>query len=1851
MPNSGSLLTHSNMETHIVKNIQFGLLNPEEIIRMSVCKVERIEVIDREGLPMTNGINDCRMGIVDKTLNCKTCHSDFTDCPGHFGHIELARPMFHIGFIESVRKILRCVCFQCSKLLIPKDSKFKQIMKIKNPKKRQLLMFNLCKNKSMCTGDLKLKNEKHNKDTDTEIDATCDNTSLDGELRKINNLINEGCKFKQPKYKKDKIDPMKIVAEFPQQEDEDENLNNPDSNRTIKPEDCLRILKKISDEDCKALGFDPERARPEWMLLTVLAVCPPQVRPSVSVDATLRSEDDLTFQYVQILKANQLLTSQEKNGAPEHVIDETSALLQFYVATLMNNEIPSASSQQRSGRPIKAISSRLKGKEGRLRGNLMGKRVDFSARTVITPDPNLSLDQLGVPKSIAMNLTFPEVVTPHNIDYLRKLIENGPTEWPGAKYIVRDDNVRIDLRYLKKRSDVHLSYGYTVERHMQDNDYVLFNRQPSLHKMSIMGHRVKILPYSTFRLNLSVTSPYNADFDGDEMNMHLPQSWETKAEIAEIMHVPRQIVSPQSNKPVMGIVQDSCIGVHMFTKRNVFLTFDQVMDLLMWLTDWDGILPNPAILKPKPLWTGKQIFSMILPKNINMNNIMSAYDSKNDNKFNYYDTIILIEKGELIQGTVCKKTVGNPSGGLVHLITNENGCMKTMYFFNNTQKIVNQWILLNGWTVGVSDIISDQETSIKIRETMEETKQSVNNILKEVQQGILKCQPGKSMFELFEVKVNEELNKARDVSGNYVLNNIHRHNHLKNMVTSGSKGSTLNISQIIACVGQQNVEGKRIPMNFNRRSLPHFTKDDFGPESRGFVENSYLSGLTPQEFFFHAMGGREGLIDTAVKTSETGYIQRRLVKALEDVMVKYDGTVRNSNGAIVQFLYGEDGMNAELIEDQPLETLKLDNKSLNKKYNFLSIADIEILNQLAANTKAMEEYTNFKLSQKQGFAGTGLTTILGEDDDYLLNDNNDLENDNEFAILKKTDIDLNNKLIESLRKQLIHTMDNKVINELLYENFPLLKLKLEEEYNQIIKDRDELRNNIYANLDVNKGHFPVNIPRIKWNAKKSFNITNVTKSDLSPLYIIEEKEKLKKRLILVVGDDYISKEMQACGTKMFNIILNYYLNTKRLILFHKITKVAFEWIIGEIESKFIQAILKPGEMVGSIAAQSIGEPATQMTLNTFHFAGVSAKNVTLGVPRLKEIINVAKNLKTPMMTIYLKNDLKTEQKAAIKVKNLIELSMLKDVVINTMIVYDPDPTTTIIQEDFELMSMHASFHYETNEEFDPNSLSRWVLRIKLSEPELNNKSISSKFIKEKIEAKYPNFEVIATQINDIHQVIRIRSKYDMKEGKIYTHEESMSDYILQHLESSLLRDLHLLGIPAVKKVFVQQSKIKRYDPITGVLDEKQQEWEILTDGTNIKEIFLIDEVDYRRVTSNDITEIYDCLGIEAVRNSLIRELRKVLGPYGIYVNYRHLAVLCDVMTQGGYLTSITRHGINRVEQGPLRKCSFEETVEILLEAGLFSETDYLKGISENIMLGQLAPFGTGYFDLMLDFNKIKNAEYIQNNMSLINDTINNDGNIDNNISTPFINNNITNSPSSSTPFNMNTPRPGLNPAFTPMTVRGNSTPIFTPNRMDGRNNSDSFNMNSNNYSFANHDSDNVVNIINSPYVNNAYDAVASPGYRKPYSPIYDSDINALNDYSSKYANNMNSGNQYNSVINSPTTSIPMKSPYLTNVGYKDNSSPTYSPSTPVPHSTRQVGGYNYANSPSYNLHSSNNLSYSPTTPVNHRGISPEYNKSVGYYNARSSNYEMPMSPAMGQSPHSPSYNPKSPAYMMSATSK
>jgi DNA-directed RNA polymerase II subunit RPB1 len=1807
-----------------VKEVQFGLLSPEEIKAMAVVEILYPETyVDNK--QKIGGLADPRLGTIERALKCPTCHCNNDQCTGHFGYLELHRPCYHIGYMARIKKLLECVCHSCFRVKCsPTDPKYMKILQIKDNERRAREIWELCKGKTTCEA---------------------------GDPQK------GGCGAKQPSLRKEGLHftaTYKTSSRAAKDDEEDTTTNVNDNDKKVyTAKRVYAILKNISDAECQKLGCN---TRPEWMMITVIAVPPPQMRPSVYAQGVGRSEDDLTYKLGEIVKANIEVKKNTDDAAPEHTIAEAENLLQYHVATYMNNEVSSIpQATHKNGRPIKSIRARLKGKGGRLRSNLMGKRVDFSARTVITGDPNLSLDEVGVPMSIAMTLTFPEVVTKYNMEEMKTLVLNGPEKYPGANYLISGGTsgtkvIRKDLGYIQNRETIKLSLGDRVERHLKDGDIVLFNRQPSLHKMSMMAHRVRVMLGSTFRLNLSVTTPYNADFDGDEMNLHVPQSYEARAELSEICMVPKQIVSPQANKPVMGIVQDTLCGIRMMTKRDCFIDQSTIMNLLMWIGNWDGVVPEPAIIFPKKLWTGKQLISMIIPKGTNLTSFHSAHPDGESTDISPGDTKVIIQDGELVAGIMCKRTVGTSQNSLVHVIWKDHGPEKTRDFFDGCQRIVNNWLLTNGFSIGIGDTIADEKTTENILETISTSKNNVLETIHEYEAGTLKQNPGMTVDETFESRVNQDLNRARDVSGTSAQKSLSEMNNVKAMVVSGSKGSFINISQMSACVGQQNVEGKRIPFGFKDRTLPHFVKGDNGASSRGFVENSYLRGLTPEELFFHAMGGREGLIDTAVKTAETGYIQRRLVKAMEDVHVAYDGTVRNAQGQVIQFLYGEDGMDGVMMERQTFDIVKLKDDVFCRKYQ---ITDAEF------KKGSVTQETQKRLQQSE----------------------------------------LNTKAQD----------------------------QFDAEFQKLQSDRKTLRETYFANGNAQMP-MPVNVTRLISNIRQELSIdnrnpTNMTAEDI--IAIPQKVAELSSRLRVLFSNDPIAQEAAHNATILFKMHLRATLATKRVVEEYRLDTTAFDSLLKKIEHKFHKSLASPSEMVGTIAAQSIGEPATQMTLNsvdwdtqiviardgqimtpkigefiheyertadtwritthaddqiyidmkddghdwmaiscdtkgkmmwtkleaithhpvinedgtdtiievelasgrkvkatkgrsfltrdknndevvditgadlkpgdvlpiamdmaldcdggiqtidaidnirldynfgflagayvsagtvsdvyvdfhsvrhhdlaticrilkdwsvefdmtstgviansevlalalrryfgdnvfkklpgwilqvdddfvagfvnayanvqtsscgmmvhamsksiisvfstlllrygiiarvsddkqshtmnipreyfdeggrlnlfahsnsrnnkyqttqdvfwdtileirecqpmsgrvydltvektrnfmtadaivmkdTFHYAGVSSKNVTLGVPRLKEIINVAKNIKTPSTTIYLNADSSHDVEKAKEVQVSLEYTTVRKVTKDVGVHYDPDIENTNIEADRDLVEAYTSLL--VGEDF--TRYSPWVLRIILDRRMLVDKNVSITTIVAKIKAELPNeMDICASDENAEEQVIRCRILRDRDEEQQSSPETE--DIFLQRTAAFILDDITLSGVESISRVFMVEKK-------NTVLNkqgdyETKNEWVLETDGTNLLEIMKMDDIDFRRTHSNNIVEILETLGVEAAREALLKELRNVIEFDGSYVNYRHLALLCDVMTKHGKLMPITRHGINRGESGPFMRASFEETTEILLDAAANGAVDHCRGVTENVLLGQMAPVGTGQFSVI-----------------------------------------------------------------------------------------------------------------------------------------------------------------------------------------------------------------------------------------------------------------------------------------------
>jgi len=674
--------------------------------------------------------------------------------------------------------------------------------------------------------------------------------------------------------------------------------------KRLFPPEIREILVKISDEDLKLIGINPKSFRPEWGVISIVIVPSVTVRPSITLESGERSEDDLTHKLGDIIRANQRLWENLNAGAPEVIIDDLWDLLQYHVTTFFDNtvaKIPPA--RHRSGQPLKTITERIKGKEGRIRKNLAGKRVNFSARSVISPDPSLQINQIGVPLEIAKVVTVNEEVTSLNIEKLKKLILS--KEYPGANYIIRPDGKRKKITdELKEEIIEELAPGYFVERHLQDGDVVLFNRHPSLHRGSLMAHFVKVLPYRTFRLHPAVCIPYNADFDGDEMNIHSPQSEEARAEAKILLDVGKNLMSPRSNINLLGCIVDAISGNYLLSRDK--LTKDSAQELLYEA----GIV---ATFNKKTV-SGEDIFSETLPKITFSTKTKSClgqdctfYNNCKKEKCpnNAY---LSIKDGKFISGKVDKYTFGVEDGILIKLIDKEKGRKVAIDSIKKVFALGTGYLSKRGFTISLNDLNVNEKTRKATLEIINEAEQKTNKIIGRYFDGSLKIIPGKTKEESREIKILQVLNEVRTKIGKIVKQEFPIDNPVNHMIISGAGGNILNITQIACCVGQQALWAKRIGLGYTNRTLSFFKEEDLSPRARGFIYSSYMNGLEPHEFFFNAITGRDGLMDTALRTPKSGYLYRRLANALQDLKIEYDGTVRNASGAIVQFLYGDDGL-------------------------------------------------------------------------------------------------------------------------------------------------------------------------------------------------------------------------------------------------------------------------------------------------------------------------------------------------------------------------------------------------------------------------------------------------------------------------------------------------------------------------------------------------------------------------------------------------------------------------------------------------------------------------------------------------------------------------------------------------------------------------------------------------------------------------------------------------------------------------------------------------------------------------------------------------------------------------------
>lgn len=974
--------------------------------------------------------------------------------------------------------------------------------------------------------------------------------------------------------------------------------------KRLSPIEVRERLVGIKDDELKRIGINAKSCRPEWAVLSLLLVPSVTVRPSITLDTGERSEDDLTHKLSDIIRANQRLWENLNAGAPEVIIEDLWDLLQYHVTTFFDNNvsrIPPA--RHRSGQPLKTITERIKGKEGRIRHNLAGKRVNYSGRTVVSPDPFIKINEVGVPYEIARIITVAETVTTTNIEAMRELIRQGE-KYPGANYVVRTDGKRKRItEELKEELCTEIQPGYKIDRHLRDGDIVLFNRHPSLHKQSLMAHYVRVLPNRTFRLHPAAALPYNADFDGDEMNIHSPQTEEARSEAEVLLNVNNNIISSKNNMNLVGTITDSITGAFLLGKES------------MTRADADQLLYAANVInsvRTKNI-EGKEVFMQVIPKG------SSA-------KFT----------GDII----ASNSFGIEDGALIKVLDRECGREATVDTINKAFILGAIYLSRKGYTLSVRDLNVTEKVRKLTDEIVIESERKTQQIIDDSKAGTLPLLPGKTLAESRETRIMQILNEVRTQIGAVIKTHFSPDTNISKMITSGAGGSMLNITQIACCVGQQSLWSKRISFGYRGRTLSFFRSEDLRPEARGFIRSSFFDGLKPSEFFFGAITGRDSLMDTALRTPKSGYLYRRLVSALQDLKVEYDGTVRDASENIIQFVYGDDGKDVARI----------------------------------------------------------------------------------------------------------HLKDDRV---------------------------------------------------------------------------------------------------------------------------------------------------PPGEAIGVITAQSFGEASTQMVLNVFHHAGVAQMQITLGLPRLIEILDARKQPSTPLMEVYLDKEHNNEKDARVVAEKIKEVR-LREII-------------SEIKIDF----------------------ANKKLEIVLDAKALKNVHVGAQRIAERLEEK--GFNVKG---NDLRISLNA-SELDFK--AIYKLKEKLKETIVS-------------GIKGITQV---------------VVATRGKDFVILTAGSNLKDVREMKGVDANRVTSNDIHDVANVLGIEAARQTVVNEIKAVIQSQGLDINERHLKLVADAMTASGVVKGVTRMGIISDKASILARATFETPDKQFVNATIQGGRDELKSVIENILLNQAIPVGTGLPGLLV----------------------------------------------------------------------------------------------------------------------------------------------------------------------------------------------------------------------------------------------------------------------------------------------
>ena len=1346
----------------------------------------------------------------------------------------------------------------------------------------------------------------------------------------------------------------------------------------LNPLRVLKLFRRVKSSDCELLGI--RSGRPEYFLWQHVPAPPVCIRPSVGQEGA-STEDDITAKLGDIVFANAALKDSLNKGQAANQIVELWDHLSLQIAMYINSDVPGLQKGE-FGKQMRGFVQRLKGKQGRFRGNLSGKRVDFSGRTVISPDPNLKIDEVAIPIIVAKNMTYPELVTRYNRAKLQECVRNGTRKWPGANYVYKaGQDFRLFLKYGNRgHIATELSEGDTVERHLNDGDVVLFNRQPSLHKLSILSHFVRVRPHRTFRLNECVCTPYNADFDGDEMNLHVPQTEEARTEAVQLMGVKHNIVTPKNGEPIISAIQDFVTASYLLSSKDAFYdkkTFVTVcVGMLEENTKFD--LPPPTVIKPQSLWTGKQVFNVLMRPNrtsevkVNIDaqcrDFKQYYTGKMAHRDLQDDSFLCIRNSEVMCGRMDKSTVGaGRKNSLFYILYRDFGPTAAAQGMNRLSKLCARWLTNQGFSVGISDVTPPVALATMKNNMIEKVFRECQDVSRDSRENRLKRKAGYSDAETLEQEQVKALSTVRTDISKELSSQLTKFNSPMVMATSGSKGSTINVAQMAALLGQQDIEGKRVANGFQDRTLPHFAKHEHKPPSKGFVSNSFYTGLNPSEFLFHAVGGRVGLVDTAVKTAETGYMSRRLMKSLEDLSTQYDHTVRNAVSNVVQFRYGDDGLDPVDME--------------------ASAKPVDFERTFAHVEATTYDVRDGGLDQKEIYSCMG--EILAETRASHLR--LDLKG---HELLSDTEDDRFTDQHESAR-----------------------------DFIQSISDFVNEKTTEFELVRADKAHVAVAKAPVSRTMPSSISQPEAA-ATLPPK---STRRSLRNSGRQPGNDDADGtskaqagrkKKAQAGPTSSKLKQVNFAPSTKdRFELTSKISKRTLQDFVRLCLEKYEKARVEPGHAVGAVGAQSIGEPGTQMTLKTFHFAGVAGMSLTQGVPRIKEIINASKDISTPMISCRLerRSDHSIPESLGRIVKGRIESLFLEDIAsqmeTNWYRGHAGAITIRLSLDTIDELGLDVELQDICNKVQKHRRCKDPSLNVFAVKPDRIVLSLDPTYSKDKkanpskrddlsprdgfLRLQHLKRFLPGIQIHGHPQAVRavvmaeddpdsdeIRSRRRETEVQRRAKEEGQktSDGVAEPAPAIKVeksnepvpaenagRSSKTRGKKSTKKAVVDEPAIKIEDDEAPHAtkpepDKPVQMHKVMVEGYGLRYCMNTDGVDPYKTTTNSIIETLQVLGIEAARTKIIKEIQEVTKDLSI--DPRHMALLADVMTYKGEVLGITRFGLAKMRDSVLQLASFEKTADHVFDAGIAGKADKIEGVSECVIVGKTMGVGTGSVEVV-----------------------------------------------------------------------------------------------------------------------------------------------------------------------------------------------------------------------------------------------------------------------------------------------